>query len=404
MFMKRFSLFLAASALTVLSSSGHAQNAPGAVPASPDEAVHLNEIQVIGTHNSYRAAMSPVTMQWLSKVAPDAAITLDYQHAPLAVQLDHGIRQIELDLYADMKGGRYAHPKGPDWLRKAGLTPEADPVDPAIMQGNDFKVMHIVDIDQRSTCQPLKACLGIIRTWSDAHPGHLPIFVDLETKQSAPPGKVPFTQPEIFTPSTYDRLDAELLEVFGRDRILAPDDVRGDAPDLNTAIRSKGWPSLAKARGKIVFVFERPHDTARYLVGHPALKGRLIFPNGRPGEPTCAFTEINEGFVGKKVGEFETVDNAKAAKIVPDLVRQGYLIRTRADGDTLEARHNDLARRQTALGDGAQLISTDYPLYAPARWNGYSVSFPGGAMMRCNPVNAPAACRDSALEPTTPKL
>ena len=367
--------------------------------ACADDTIKLNQIQLVGTHNSYRAAMSPVTMAWLRKVAPEAAITLDYHHEPLAAQLDHGVRQIELDLYADTQGGRYAHPKGPAWQKAAGLTPDPETSSPDIMQGTDFKVMHIVDIDQRSTCQPLRACLEIIRDWSDRHPNHVPIFVDLETKQAAPPGKVPFTAPEIFTPATYDKLDAELLSVFGRHRILAPDDVRGDAPSLDEAIRTRGWPGLDHARGKIVFLFERPHDTARYLVGHPALEGRLIFPNGKPGEPECAFTEINEGFVGKKIADFEPVDNVRAAHIIPPLVREGYLIRTRADGDTLEARRNDLERRRVALESGAQLVSTDYPLHEPAPWHDYVVTFPHGATIRCNPVNAPEHCAASQLEP-----
>lgn len=388
--MKRLAHFSLAAALCAFSV--HSVRA--------EDTVRLNQIQLIGTHNSYRAAMAPATMAWLKKVAPDAAITLDYRHEPLEAQLDHGVRQIELDLYADTAGGRYAHPKGPEWQRAAGLVPEPDPVSADIMQGNDFKVMHIVDIDQRSTCQPLRACLEIVKRWSDSHPGHVPIFIDLETKQAAPPGKVPFTAPEMFTPATYDRLDAELLSVFGRDRILTPDDVRGNSPSLNEAIRSRGWPALDHTRGKVVFLFERPHDTARYLTGHPALRGRLIFPNGKAGEPECAFTEINEGFVGKKIADFEPVDNQKAARIIPALVRDGYLVRTRADGDTLEPRKNDLERRKVALESGAQLVSTDYPLHEPAPWHGYRVSFPDNAAIRCNPVNAPRSCVSSTLEPS----
>lgn len=391
----RFRSALPLTLLATLLGSAHA--------GTMDDTVQLNQIQVIGTHNSYRRDISPATLKWLTKLSPQAAIALDYRHDTLSAQLDHGVRQLEIDIYADSEGGRYAHPKGPEWERKAGLTPDRDPTPPQAMQGTDFKVMHIVDIDQRSTCQPLRACLQIVKDWSDAHPGHLPVFIDLETKQSAPPGgNAPFTAPEIFTPATYDRLDAELLEVFGRDRILAPDDVRGSSASLNEAIRMKGWPSLAQARGKVVFVFERPHDTARYLVGHPALKGRLIFPNGKPGEPSCAFTEINEGFIGKKIADFDPVDNAKAARTIPALVKQGYLIRTRSDGDTIEARKNDLERRKVALGSGAQLVSTDYPIFQPAPWNNYAVAFPNGGLARCNPVNAPRSCQDGRLEPAKP--
>ncbi|MFT9216730.1 MAG: hypothetical protein ABF513_10745 [Acetobacter malorum] len=38
------------------------------------------------------------------------------------------------------------------------------------------------------------------------------------------------------------------------------------------------------------------------------------------------------------------------------------------------------------------MISTDYPAFEIAPWNTYKVAFPGGAVARCNPVNAPATC------------
>ena len=365
-----------------------------------DNQVHVNQIQVIGTHNSYRRDISPVTLKWLTGLSPQAAIALDYHHDTLTAQLDHGVRQLEIDIYADTQGGRYAHPRGPEWERKAGRTPEADPTLSSAMQGTDFKVMHIVDIDQRSSCQPFRACLEQIKAWSDAHPGHVPIFIDLETKQDIPfgGGKLDFTAPEIFTPATYDRLDAELLSVFGRDRIITPDDVRGDAATLDEGVRSHGWPDLAHAHGKIVFLFDRPHDTARYTQGHPALRNRIIFTNARPGDPDCGFTEVNEGFIGAKGNGSDAVDNRKAAVTIPALVRRGYLVRTRADANTIEARKNDLERRTVAFASGAHLISTDYPGFEPAPWHNYTVTFGNGLVARCNPINAPVSCRSEALE------
>jgi hypothetical protein len=43
-------------------------------------------------------------------------------------------------------------------------------------------------------------------------------------------------------------------------------------------------------------------------------------------------------------------------------------------------------------------VSTDYPVANPAFGTGYAVAIPGGMPARCNPVNAPAACRTIALE------
>jgi len=369
-------------------------------PNGMDTQVRVNEIQVIGTHNSYRREISPVTLRWLTGLSPLAAIALDYRHDTLTAQLDHGVRQLELDIYADTEGGRYAHPKGPEWERRAGLVPENDPTPPEAMQGTDFKVMHILDIDQRSNCQPLRACLEEIRSWSDAHPDHVPVFIDLETKQDIPFGgdKLSFTKPEVFTSATYDKLDTELMEVFGRSHLITPDDVRGGSSTLDEGVRTHGWPDLAHARGKVVFLFDRPHDTARYTKDHPALRNRIIFTNARPGDPDCGFTEINEGFIGAKGNGSEAVDNKAAAISISRLVRQGYLVRTRADANTIEARTNALERREVAFKSGAQLISTDYPGFEPAPWHGYVVSFGDKLVARCNPINAPEICRSEALE------
>lgn len=357
-----------------------------------DPLVKMNQIQVIGTHNSYRRSISPTTLAWLKAQSPNMANALDYQHGSLLAQLDGGMRQLEIDIYADSTGKRYAHPRGVEWEKKAGLTPDQDQSDVTEAQGTDFKVMHIVDIDQRSSCEPLRNCLQIIKSWSDAHPNHLPLYIDLETKQDVPLKNGKFTQPEQFTPATYDKLDAELLAVFGRERILTPDDVRGSYPTLNEAVLKRGWPALAFGRGKVVFTFDRPHDTARYVKGHPALQGRVVFTNAQPGDPDAAFTEVNEGFVGQEGNGSAAVNNAAALQKIQELVTKGYLVRTRSDANTVEARQNDTARRDVAFQSGAQIISTDYPSFEPAPWHNFTIAFPGGVIARCNPVNAPASC------------
>ena len=41
---------------------------------------------------------------------PKALRGLDYHHAPLGDQLSGGVRQVEIDVFADPEGGRFAHP------------------------------------------------------------------------------------------------------------------------------------------------------------------------------------------------------------------------------------------------------------------------------------------------------
>jgi hypothetical protein len=356
---------------------------PAGQNADPDASVRINQIQVIGTHNSYHAGLLPGIAKLMQQKYPEAFATLDYKHADLATQFDYGIRQIELDIYADSKGGRYAHPVGQTMVQQASLPTDPWPYADGMMQKPGFKVMHLQDIDYVSTCQPFVACLQMVREWSKAHPNHVPIFILIETKLDIPSKEIPFTVPEPFTAATFDALDAEIRSVFPANEMIVPDQVRGKHRTLEEAIRSDGWPTLAQARGKVIFLMQVERIGPIYLKGHPGLRGRVLFTNAAPGHPDAAFVD----------------ENAGDAATITSLVSQGYLVRAQADSDTVEARANDSSRRERALSSGTQIVSTDYPQFEPARWSGYTVTLPHGLPARCNPLIAPASCVDSMLEP-----
>jgi hypothetical protein len=163
-------------AAVLLAAAAGAQ--AGYSASDSDAQVRINQIQIIGSHNSYHAGLLPGMRAYLGEKKPDALRGLDYAHQPLDKQFDGGVRQIELDIFADSKGGHYAHPAGPALEAAAGV-----PVDPDdrnfsgagsdVMMKPGFKVMHVQDLDQHSNCQPFTACLTIVREWSKAHPQHL---------------------------------------------------------------------------------------------------------------------------------------------------------------------------------------------------------------------------------------
>jgi hypothetical protein len=352
-----------------------------AFAAPSRDAVKLNEIQVIGTHNSYHAGIAPSEAKLFQDRNAQVYQSLEYRHAPLDQQLTSGVRQIELDIFADSEGGRYSHPKGPDAVAAANLPKDPDFDPEGLMKKPGFKVMHLQDFDYRSTCQQLIACLKIVRAWSHSHPKHVPIFILLETKQSDLPPQYHATTPEKFTSATFDALDAEIRAVFAPNEMITPDQVRGKHATLEEAVLHHEWPTLDGARGKVVFLMDQRPVGPVYLEGHPSLRNRVIFTNAEPGQPDCAFTEENDG----------------TQEVIAALVRKGYLVRTRTDADTKQARTNDTSRREIALASGAQLLSTDYPASEPSQWTGYSVSLPGGAAARCNPVDAPSSCSNQAI-------
>jgi hypothetical protein len=358
--------------------------------------MHVNQIQVIGSHNSYHTGLAPSERKLLEQQNPKALRALDYAHPPLADQLSSRVRQLEIDVYADTKGGRYAHPLIVDKVAAAGL-PDDPNFDPNHeMDKPGFKVMHVMNYDQRSSCHTFIACLAAVRSWSSQHPGHLPIFILVETKQGREAAPASSDGPEPFTAATFDALDAEIRSVFRESEMITPDDVRGSYDTLTEAIAATGkviagkiggWPTLAKARGKVIFLMDQRPVTPVYTAGHPALRGRVIFTNGVPGAQDAAFLEENVPSIGT----------------IEPLVRQGYLIRTRTDDGTEEARTNDHKRADLALSSGAQIASTDYPSAEPSKWTGFFVGLPQGLVARCNPVTAPAGCVDALLEPSFTK-
>ena len=345
-----------------------------------DDELRLNDIQVLGTHNSYHLQGEPPLLDALRAFDPALAASLEYTHAPLDVQLgEQGIRQFEIDVFADPDGGRYATPAGPEFV---GIDHEADPA----MLEPGFKVLHIQDVDYRSTCPTLVACLTVVREWSTAHPGHAPIFVMIEVKDSAIPDPgLGFVVPPPTTAADLDALDAEIRSVFDDDHLLTPDDVRGDHDSLEGAVLEEGWPTLGASRGKVLFGLVNG-GTVRdlYVEGHRALEGRAIFTGSPIGSPEAAFTRID--------------DPVEQQDGIQEAVRAGYIVRTRADADTAEARTGDTTTRDAALRSGAHFISTDYPVDDPRFEPTYVVAIPGGTPARCNPVRAPAGCRSEAVE------
>ncbi len=234
-----------------------------------------------------------------------------------------------------------------------------------------MKVLHVPDVDYRTTALSLVDALNQVRAWSQSHRRHVPIMILLELKSESI--RVLPTRPLPFDAQALASLEGEILSVFSRDEILTPDEVRGSFATLAEAIKNRGWPRLDAVRGKVMFALDN-EDQVRdlYLEGHSALQGRLLFASVSESHPAAAWFKIND-----PVADFDRIRR---------LVQAGFLVRTRADADTLAARTNDTAQRDKALASGAQFVSTDYPV-ADTRFTDYCVQFPGKVVARSNPVS-----------------
>jgi hypothetical protein len=88
-------------------------------------------------------------------------------------------------------------------------------------------------------------------------------------------------------------------------------------------------------------------------------------------------------------------DAKRSAAEITGLVRDGFLVRTRADSNLREARAGDSSTRDAAFAGGAQLVSTDFADADP-RFPGYRVSLGPGLIARSNPVSGPAGWEERA--------
>jgi hypothetical protein len=356
---------------------------PGCATKSSTSDVRLNQIQVIGTHNSYHLRGHPSLRSLITRTAPAQVNGLDYEHRPLPEQLSRlGIRQIELDCFADPEGGRFAEPRGPKWAASLGFSPVPNYDPEGQLRRPGFKVMHVQDVDYHSSVLTLVEGLKQVRDWSNQHPGHVPIFILLELKEDAPTPLL--TQPLQFGEAELAALEAEILSVFPKEKIIKPDDIRGNESTLPAALKKHGWPRLDSVRGKVFFGMDNQSAVRDlYLKGHPALENRLIFVSVAPTNPAAAWMKENDA-----ISDFDRIRH---------LVSDGFLVRTRADADTNEARANDTKRREKALASGAQFISTDYP-EPNTTFSAYSVRFDGGIVVRVNPVNGNPALQGIELD------
>ncbi|WP_432887173.1 phosphatidylinositol-specific phospholipase C1-like protein [Kribbella sp. CA-245084] len=367
---------VAGLASVALAASGVAGTAVSKHDSHDGDSLRLNQMQVVGSHNSYHRELSP-NEQKVQQQQNAGSVDLWYSHAPISQQLeDQNVRSLELDLFPDPQGGLYTYPL----IRK--LTGQGPLTDPAMAKPG-IKVMHIPDFDYNTNCDTFVLCLQQVKTWSDAHPSHVPIAINLELKQSDP--NVVAAGGVVAPPwdaGNLDSVDTEIRSVFTENEILTPDDVRKPGLTLEKSVLTKGWPKLKDVRGQVMFYFDNGGPGAirdTYTAGKPNLEGRAVFTRGPEGAPDAAVTEVNDP---RGTGQAE----------IQRLVRKGYLVRTRSDEPMATIRDKDYTRLGIALDSGAQWVTTDFPVAGmAARYDSdFVAKLPGHTPVRFNPVTATA--------------
>src|SRR5215472_597096 len=117
-------------------------------PAWMDANLRINEVQVVGTAESYKlrpdkALLAVIRMAGSKKDAE----AIDFGQPSLDKQLDKDARSLDFDVAYDPQGGAYKNPAG------ANLAMDLLPDEyTRAMAKPGFKVIHVLDVDYRSSC------------------------------------------------------------------------------------------------------------------------------------------------------------------------------------------------------------------------------------------------------------
>lgn len=336
-----------------------------------EPSIKISDLQLIGSHNSYKLPIEPALLKLLMDIDSAAMQGWDYSHISPWDQLELGLRVLELDVFHDPEGGRFSNPKGHTFLQQQGLTPEPY----ADLQKFDqpgFKVMHVQDIDFRSHFPLFRDYLEELKSWSDLNPNHLPIFITVNAKDQNFPERG-FTEALPFDSDAFGLLGKEIQSVLSPEKCFTPAQLKRNYGSLSEAVLSSGWPDLKDIQGKFVFVLDEEGEKMdAYIQNDPTLDKSIFFVNVPEENPLAAIMILN--------------DPVRDQDKIQGLVKRGFMVRTRADSDTREARTNDRNKMQQAFSSGAQLISTDYYLPDNRINSEYQVIFPNQSYVRLNPL------------------
>lgn len=340
-----------------------------------DNDLKINQLQYISSHNSYRRHTDKIIYKFLnnfSGLIPYNLIEWEYDHLPLYTQLEEfGVRHIELDIYGDKEGGRFYKRTGYKLTNRDDASKIEELKEPGL------KLLHIPDVDFETNNYTFLSALREVKEWSNARPNHLPIFIMIETKTETVGevlGGLGFVKAEPWDEGNVAAIEKEILQVFSKDEIITPDDVRNGHTTLREGVLSSGWPTVGNSRGKVMFMFDQESFSEAYRGSNKSLVGKLIFTNAKNEyEEDAAFIKRND----------------VNASDIQSLVEQGFLVRSMIGG-VYEAKSGDYSKFNTGLSKGVHFLSTDY--YKPdtragkvAGWTDFHVKLENHSY-RINPI------------------
>lgn len=296
------------------------------------DGIRINEVAVIGTHNSYQMLATPQKLL-LEKVRSvlssgkkggNALFEMD----TFTEQLEKGVRNLEIDIETVDDSGEVS-----------------------------FIVTHKPLTDNVSSAYDFAKGLEEIALWSDNNPDHLPIYLLVEPK-----GKVEsVNNMKNFSYDYAKELDRTITDALG-DRLIIPKQIMGKYESLEQMRKADRWPTLKEAAGKIIVLLHPCDVTGEYIDADTSISTQAMFPMLR----TVDIDKSYASFILDNEPENALGNNKKTVD------EKNLMVRTRADN------YPDFSDEKYALTDkcGSHIITTDYPPRT-VRPNDHTYTFDG---------------------------
>ncbi|MBO7179262.1 MAG: phosphatidylinositol-specific phospholipase C domain-containing protein [Clostridia bacterium] len=283
-----------------------------------EDGVKLNEIAILGTHNSYQTLATKET-RFLMNIIEAITFekfglnTFDFEMDTLTEQLEMGIRNVEIDIETLDKDNKI-----------------------------EFKVTHNSIVDNASSAYDFTKAMEEIKLWSDNNPDHIPVIIIVEPKSFV----IEVNGMKKFSLDYAKEVDKILENTLG-DSLLTPKDMLRDYASFKEMRENDDWLTLKEAQGKIIVLLHDCDVTESYIALDESIKTQKMFPMLRYDDRNESYTSFileNDAWNADS-RKSESIDECK------------LIVRTRAD------KYPDYSdeRYEVTENCGSQIITTDFP-------------------------------------------
>jgi calcium-dependent phosphoinositide phospholipase C len=272
-----------------------------------DTSIHLNDIQMIASHNSYKKK-GPAIGRFFVGLGDsfEEAKALKYGYKNITEQLELGIRSFELDI-------RYRNEK--------------------------FELTHVPLVDPSSQAIDFEMLLEEIYLFSSHQDKHMPIIFLIEIKNDW----------MVLDPMLED-MDQDVFLAFDdlikdqvKDHLFTPSDMLLEGKSLKEVITDHGWPNITDLFNKVMFVLHPDSYNQIYYDNDQTLRTQSMFIGSYYSENPEDYASF---FVQNNVDQ----------TIIKSLVDQNYIVRTRIDEQLIF----NASRYLDAIESGAQILTSDF--------------------------------------------